>query len=318
MQIYRDIPASRNYSDSYDHSTTSRFRPLSQAAGRRRHLRLPNKPEPLTFLDTNLAAARTSAKTGSTIELNHSLDRQTIGKMKTYIAFGFIALVPAQSNSRATAKLRLVAQESGKISPLPVGLTAACLFLICNLILVGFASACAQQVKPLASAQAPYRRADLTVENRINDLMQRMTLEEKVRQLDMYAGVPALMSQHSDSTHATADAVFLPDKGQQIWGTLGVGSIHDLNPTPEQSNAIQKWVIAHNHLGIPTLFIEEGLHGFDTGTVFPAPIGLAATWNPEIAQQTGAAIAAEARATGVAMILAPVLDLAGGAAWKRI
>ena len=69
---------------------------------------------------------------------------------------------------------------------------------------------------------------------------------------------------------------------------------------------------------LPILFIEEGLHGFDTGTVFPAPIGLAATWDPEIARKTGAAIAAEARATGVDMILAPVLDLAREPRWGRV
>jgi beta-glucosidase len=153
---------------------------------------------------------------------------------------------------------------------------------------------------------------------RIDDLMRRMTLEEKVRQLDMYSGATALMSKHSDSTHAAPDAVFLPPKAQLLWGNLGVGAIHDLNPTPEQANAIQEWVISHNRLGIPVLFIEEGLHGFDTGTVFPAPIGLAATWNPEIARQTGAAIAAEARATGVDMILAPVLDLARDPRWGRV
>jgi beta-glucosidase len=60
------------------------------------------------------------------------------------------------------------------------------------------------------------------------------------------------------------------------------------------------------------------LHGFDTGTVFPAPIGLAATWNPEVVQKVGAAIAAEARATGVGMILAPVLDLAREPRWGRV
>ncbi len=103
-----------------------------------------------------------------------------------------------------------------------------------------------------------------------------------------------------------------------MWGDLGVGSIHDLYPTPEQANAIQKWVIAHNRLGIPALFIEEGLHGYNTGTVFPAPIGLAATWDPEVARQTGAAIAAEARSNGVDMILAPVLDLARDPRWGRI
>jgi beta-glucosidase len=63
-----------------------------------------------------------------------------------------------------------------------------------------------------------------------------MTLEEKVRQLDLYSGATALMDQHTDSTHAAAQAVFLPDKAQALWGSLGVGGIHDLNPTPEQAN----------------------------------------------------------------------------------
>jgi beta-glucosidase len=85
-----------------------------------------------------------------------------------------------------------------------------------------------------------------------------------------------------------------------------------------QSNDIQSWVIAHDRLGIPILFIEEGLHGYNTGTVFPAPINLAATWNPEIAQHTGAGIAAEARAMGVDMILSPVLDLAREPRWGRV
>jgi beta-glucosidase len=165
---------------------------------------------------------------------------------------------------------------------------------------------------------ALYRQANAPIENRINDLMRRMTLEEKVRQLDMYAGAKDIVDKHTDDTHAAADAVFLPEKAQSEWGDLGVGSIHDLNPTPEQANTIQKWVIAHNRLGIPALFIEEGLHGFDTGTVFPTPLNLAATWNPEIAQKTGAAIAVEARATGVDMILGPVLDLAREPRWGRV
>lgn len=170
-----------------------------------------------------------------------------------------------------------------------------------------------------ASDRAPlYKQSNAPIEARIRDLMHRMTPEEKVRQLDLYAGAPALMSRHTDDTHAAKDAVFLPEKAEALWGNLGVGGIHDLNPTPEQSNAIQRWVIAHNRLGIPALFIEEGLHGFDTGTVFPAPLNLAATFDPELAQQTGSAIAAEARATGVGMILAPVLDLAREPRWGRV
>jgi beta-glucosidase len=145
-----------------------------------------------------------------------------------------------------------------------------------------------------------------------------MTLEEKVRQLDLYSGATALVDRHTDSTHAAPDAVFLPEKAQILWKNLGVGGVHDLNATPEQLNAIQKWVIEHSRLGIPALFIEEALHGFDQGTVFPAPVNLAATWNRNLAEQTGAAIAAEARATGVDMILAPVLDLAREPRWGRV
>ena len=170
-----------------------------------------------------------------------------------------------------------------------------------------------------ASDRVPmYKQPDASIEARIQDLMHRMTPEEKVRQLDLYAGAPALMSKHTDDTHAAKDAVFLPEKAEALWGNLGVGGIHDLNPTPEQSNAIQRWVITHNRFRIPALFIEEGLHGFDTGTVFPAPINLAATFDPELARQTGAAIAAEARATGADMILAPVLDLAREPRWGRV
>jgi beta-glucosidase len=163
-----------------------------------------------------------------------------------------------------------------------------------------------------------YQQRSAPIEARIQDLMGRMKPKEKVRQLDLYTGAPALMSRHTDDTHAAKDAVFLPEKAEALWGNLGVGGIHDLNPTPEQSNVIQRWVIAHNRLGIPALFIEEGLHGFDTGTVFPAPINLAATFDPGLAQKTGAAIAAEARATGVGMILAPVLDLARDPRWGRV
>ncbi len=173
--------------------------------------------------------------------------------------------------------------------------------------------------------QSPSRSANVTplykqrgapIERRLDDLLSRMTLEEKARQLDLYAARATLENTGRD--HVVADAVFQPDKAQEMWGSLGVGGIHDVYPTPVQSNAIQSWVIAHNRLGIPVLFVEEGLHGFDTGTVFPAPINLAATWNPDIARRTGSAIAAEARSTGVGMILAPVLDLARDPRWGRI
>jgi beta-glucosidase len=66
------------------------------------------------------------------------------------------------------------------------------------------------------------------------------------------------------------------------------------------------------------LFVEEGLHGYSDGTVFPAPIGLGATFDPSLAHDTAASIAAEMRSTGAAMVLAPVLDLAREPRWGRV
>ncbi len=187
------------------------------------------------------------------------------------------------------------------------GIAVACLLFGAILPLAG-----AQQGQPL------YKQAGAPVEKRIDDLLKRMTLEEKARQLDLYAAAGTLEDKHTGKDHVAEDAAFLPDKAQAMWGDIGVGGIHDVYPTSVQSNAIQSWVIAHNRLGIPALFVEEGLHGFDRGTVFPAPIGLAATWNPEIARKTSTAIASEARSNGIGMILAPVLDLAREPRWGRV
>jgi len=217
---------------------------------------------------------------------------------------GLIALHEMERRKTASTKSRII---------------STCWLSLLALSFVFPGPARAQKTQLTAPARnALYRRQNAPIERRIDDLLQRMTLQEKVRQLDMYSGATSIMSSHTDDTHAAATAAFLPEKAEALWGNLGVGSIHDLNPTPEQANAIQRWVIAHNRLGIPALFIEEGLHGFDTGTVFPAPIGLAATWDPAVAKETGSAIAAEARATGVDMILAPVLDLARDPRWGRV
>ncbi len=176
-----------------------------------------------------------------------------------------------------------------------------------------------------ASAQEsvlPYQNSTLPVADRVADLLGRMTPEEKVRQLDMYFGCESLLetNQFVARTHAKPDAVFSPEMAKTNLGTLGVGSIHDLYPRAQLYNQVQAWVIKSNRLGIPALFIEEGLHGYmdSDETVFPQSINLATTWNPELARQTGAAIAAQARANGVAMILGPVLDVARDPRWGRV
>jgi beta-glucosidase len=226
-----------------------------------------------------------------------------------------------ESDNESSAALELAADPKRRVGArcsIPIVSRSSLIAALWLVFVVGFTPSKAQQASQGEESGASYKRSDVPAEQRVNDLLSRMTLDEKARQLDLYSGATSLVDKHSDDTHATADAVFVPEKAQTMWGNLGVGGIHDLNPTPAQSNAIQRWVIDHNRLGIPALFIEEGLHGFDTGTVFPAPINLAATWNPDIAERTGASIAAEARATGVGMILAPVLDLAREPRWGRV
>jgi beta-glucosidase len=194
------------------------------------------------------------------------------------------------------------------------------LFVTCFLSLP-LARAVDSSAPRVTDATAPYKDAALPVKQRVKDLLGRMTLEEKVRQLDMYRGTLPLFNptENEDKNRPKPDAQFDPARAEKEMGNLGIGSMHDLYPFPRLYNQIQSWIIASNRLGIPALFIEEGLHGFMTynQTVFPQSVNLASTWNPELARKTGAAIAAEARAVGVNMILAPVLDIARDPRWGR-
>jgi beta-glucosidase len=193
-------------------------------------------------------------------------------------------------------------------------------FFILTLVAVAWASQTqaskAQDVPPL------YKNPQIAVDARVADLIGRMTLVEKVRQLDMYFGCETVLetNQYTGRTHARPDAVFNPGMAETNLGTLGIGSIHDVYPRAKLSNRIQDWVMKSNRLGIPTMFIEEGLHGYmdNDEIVFPQSINLAATWNTDLARQTGAAIAAQARANGVDMILGPVLDVARDPRWGRV
>ena len=166
-----------------------------------------------------------------------------------------------------------------------------------------------------------YKRPTVPIERRVQDLIHRMTVPEKARQLDMYAGSD-FVDKHADGTHAAPDAQFRTEAAAKTWNDLGVGSLHDLYAPAALSNEIQRWVMRHSRLGIPALFIEEGLHGFSDasldGTLYPQSVNLAATWNPELARETAAGIASEARASGVDMILGPVLDVAREPRWGRV
>jgi len=156
----------------------------------------------------------------------------------------------------------------------------------------------------------PYQNSEVPIEKRVNDLVSRMTLQEKIRQMDMYR------SREFMSDSVTIDTV----NAKKILSE-GIGAIHDFYPeTSEVSNGLQKFVISSSRLGIPALFIEEGLHGYQglNGTDYPVPMGMGSMWDPELVYKIGHAIAEEARSVGVHMLLSPVLGLSRELRWGRV
>jgi len=168
--------------------------------------------------------------------------------------------------------------------------------------------------RPKPPVKLPYKNASLPVEKRVADLLSRMTTAEKIRQLDMYWGHEvAQMNGH--------EAAAFSDSTKINIGTEGIGSVHDLYPlTAAVTNQLQKYAVEKTRLGIPILFIEEGLHGYESlgSTTFPTPLALAGAWDTTIVHKAGRIIATEVRAHGVNMILGPVLCLPHDPRWGRV
>jgi beta-glucosidase len=160
----------------------------------------------------------------------------------------------------------------------------------------------------------PYKDKTLAVERRVQDLLSRMTVEEKIRQLDMYWGKEvANMNGHESVS-------WDPQKTAAMLGVAGAGSVHDLYPlTAGVANDIQRYAMEKTRLGIPVLFIEEGLHGYSGlgSTSFPIPLQLSGAWDTVLLHDVGRVIATETRAHGVDMLLAPVLCLPRDPRWGR-
>jgi beta-glucosidase len=163
----------------------------------------------------------------------------------------------------------------------------------------------------------PYRDAALPVDDRVEDLLGHMTLEEKVAQM---VSLWQSKATFTDSTTGRFDP-----RGASRWFRLGVGRIertsegHDARAHAEYNNAVQRWVRDSTRLGIPVMFHEEALHGLvgEQATSFPQAIALASTWNPALVERVLQATAAEARARGTHQVLAPVVDIVRDPRWGR-
>jgi beta-glucosidase len=171
-----------------------------------------------------------------------------------------------------------------------------------------------------AQEMYPYRDGKRPVEQRVADLLSRMTLEEKVAQLEG----TWQNRQFPVTFFVDEKGAFQPDRAALVLkdglGEMSRPSEHRApREMAEFTNTIQKWLKENTRLGIPVLFHEECLHGFvaPKGTSYPQAIALASTWDPALVENVFSATAAEARARGAQQCLAPVLDLARDPRWGR-
>ena len=158
-----------------------------------------------------------------------------------------------------------------------------------------------------------YKDPNQPVEIRVQDLLSRMTLEEKIAQMSE-VGCDNMIQDNLVKSALISEKVL----------QNGVGAIHGFTLSSMEyakiSNRIQQELLNNSRLGIPALFIGEGLHGVvqDGATIFPQAIGMASTWNPDLINKVSTAIHNEARAVGMNQVLSPVLDVAREQRWGRV
>ncbi|HEX8263313.1 MAG TPA: glycoside hydrolase family 3 protein, partial [Allosphingosinicella sp.] len=179
-----------------------------------------------------------------------------------------------------------------------------------------------------------YKDPAQPVDRRVEDLIARMTLEEKAAQL-------VTVWEHKGKIQ-TPEGAFSAEKASQAFPN-GLGQIarpsdkrgvtvsnaaagaaaganREARDTADYVNAAQRWAVERTRLGIPILMHEEALHGYVArgATSFPQSIGLASSWDPELVERVFAVAAREMRARGTNLALAPVVDVARDPRWGRI
>ncbi|KFG91369.1 Beta-glucosidase-like glycosyl hydrolase precursor [Sphingobium herbicidovorans NBRC 16415] len=179
-----------------------------------------------------------------------------------------------------------------------------------------------------AVAGATYRDPNAPVADRIRDLLSRMTLEEKVAQLQcIWFGKGKMVN--------AATGAFDPEKAKAAFPN-GIGQLARPSDnaglkefgknrfrTSEDAvtflNAVQRFLVEQTRLGIPALFHEETAHGLAVkdATMLPTPTGLGATWDPELVEQGFALVGRQARLRGITLGLSPVIDLLRDPRWGR-
>jgi beta-glucosidase len=176
--------------------------------------------------------------------------------------------------------------------------------------------------------QPIYKDPNAPVEQRVEDLLSRMTLEEKIAQITcIWNRKQEILTPSGDFDAAKAKQVFPAGIGQVARPSdiRGSGSPYEhpfrnARETVTLVNAIQHYAMKDTRLGIPVLFHEEGLHGYVArdATSFPQAIALASSWDPDLLTRVFTVAAREMRARGAQLALAPVVDVGRDPRWGRI
>jgi beta-glucosidase len=155
-----------------------------------------------------------------------------------------------------------------------------------------------------------------SIERRVQTLLSQMTLEEKIAQLGSY-WIYDLQTKGALDWDKTADK--LKNGIGQITRVAGASTLDPVN-VAKTANALQKFLVEKTHLGIPAIFHEECCSGATMlgGTVYPQMLGLASSFQPELAEAMTTAIRAQLLAIGARQGLAPVLDVARDPRWGRV
>ncbi len=165
----------------------------------------------------------------------------------------------------------------------------------------------------------PYQNPAFPVADRVKDLLQRMTSEEKFWQLFMIPGdLGNEPSRYSNGIFGFQVSAASLGEGvsSQI---LQYGSTENALMLARKINSIQKYFVEKTRLGIPIIAFDEALHGLvrGGGTSFPQAIGLAASWDTLLMREVATAIAEETGSRGIRQVLSPVINIASDVRWGR-
>lgn len=171
--------------------------------------------------------------------------------------------------------------------------------LVYGLCLLGVVSALSAKDK---KGGALYKDAKAPIEKRVDDLLSRMTLEEKVMQLNQYT-----LGRNNNVNNIGEEVKKVPAE---------IGSLIYFEANPELRNNMQKKAMEESRLGIPIIFGYDAIHGFRT--VYPISLAQACSWNPDLVEQACAVSAQEARMSGVDWTFSPMIDVARDPRWGRV